>query len=157
LWRLGEPPILLMVVSVQLSQVVMPLIYANLKGVPLAGLSYVGDLNSAMWFALAAMLSLVIGMWCGQLNRGAEVISELRAEAKAWAPRDALLFCVTTLVVGALSSALGGLSQGLTQPALAASRVQWLGIFVLTCVCVGQRRGYQYLLLVSTLEVIQGI
>src|SRR5262245_47933537 len=70
LWRLGEAPILLMVAGMQLSQVVTPRIYANLQGVSLEDVSlHIGDMTYATWFALAAMLSLVIGMWCGQRNR----------------------------------------------------------------------------------------
>ena len=66
LWRLGEPPALLMVAGLQLLQVVTPLLYANFLGVPLQSLFDLGDLSSATEFALAAMLSLVVGIRCGQ-------------------------------------------------------------------------------------------
>src|SRR5262249_11356772 len=39
---------------------------------------------------------------------------------------------------------------------MAAAGIRWLGIFVLTCVCSAQRRGYGYLLLVASAEVIRG-
>ena len=67
LWRLGEPPALLMAVWLQLSQIVTPLLYAKFLGVPLQRVSLnIGDLSSAIWFALAAMVSLLVGIWCGQ-------------------------------------------------------------------------------------------
>lgn len=46
LWRLGEPPVLPMVVGLQLSQIVAPLLYANFLGVPLQSVSLgIGDLE----------------------------------------------------------------------------------------------------------------
>ena len=66
LWRLGEPPALLFAVLLPLSQVVMPLLYANLLGQPIRGELRGVDVNSAIWFGLFAMLALALGMWCGQ-------------------------------------------------------------------------------------------
>jgi hypothetical protein len=159
LWRLGEAAVLFMVAAVQLSQVVVRVFYADLLAVPLedvSQLSAVGDVTSATWFALAAMLSLVIGMWWGQWRRKTDVFSKLRTEAKAWTPRAAFAFCLATGAIGALSGVLGKFSPGLIQPAVAAGRIEWLGVYVLTCVCVAQRRGYKYFLLVAGAEIIQG-
>ena len=72
LWRLGEAPAILMAAGLQLSQVVMPVLYANLLGVPIQAVSFNRiDPTSAIWFALAAMLSLVLGLWRGQLGKEA--------------------------------------------------------------------------------------
>ena len=49
---------------------------------------------------------------------------------------------------------LSGLSEGLRQAFIAASGVQWLGVFVLANVCVAHRRGLGFLLLVTGLEVV---
>ena len=156
LWGVGTAA-LLMVVLLQLSQVVMPLIYANLVGVPLQNVSKnLGEMTSTTWFALAAILSLVIGMWCGQLGPRSRVDLELQLEAKTWSPQSAFVFCLVTVALAAVFEILGGLYAGLQQPALAASRVEWLGVFVLACVCSAQRRGYGYLMLVVCMEVIKG-
>jgi hypothetical protein len=156
LWRLGEPPILLVAVGLQLSQVVTPLLRANFLGVPLQSLFDLGDLTSATWFALAAMLSLVVGIWCGQRGTRAHPAQLLRAEARVWSPYAAFVFCIATILLGAAFDVLGGLSAGLRQPCLAAGRVQWVGVFVLSCVCTAQGRGYKYLLFVVCLEVVRG-
>ena len=157
LWRLGEPPALLMAVGLQLSQVVTPLLHANFLGVPLQSVSLdIGDLSSAMWFALAAMLSLVVGIWCGQRGTRAHAAPLLQQEARVWSPQAAFVFCIATILLAAGFDMLGGVLEGLKQPFLAASRVQWVGVFVLTCVCTAQRRGFKYLLFVMCLEVVKG-
>jgi hypothetical protein len=157
LWRLGEPPILLMAAGLQLSQVVMLPAYASLLGVPLQTLSLsgLGDLTSGAWFALAGMVSLVAGMWCGQL--GARLQAGIQIEARALSPRSAFLFCVVTMLFSALFDVVGSLYEGLKQPAVAASGVQWLGVFVLASVCAAQRRGFIYLLVVMVVDVLRGL
>ena len=156
LWRLGEPPILLLAVGLQLSQVVTPLVRANFLGVPLQSFFDMGDLTSATWFALAAMLSLVVGTWCGQGGTRAHPAQLLREEARVWSPQAVFVFCIATILLGSVFDVLGELFVGLKQPCLAASRVQWVGIFALTCVCTAQGRGFKYLLFVVCLEVVRG-
>ncbi len=156
LWRLGEPPILLMAVGLQLSQVVTPLLHANLLGLPLQSLFELGDLSSATGFALAAMLSLVVGILCGQWKTRARPALLLRAEARGWSPQGAFMFCIAMLLLGAGFDALGGFFGSLKQLCVAAARVHWVGIFVLAAVCTAQRRGYKYLLFVVCLEVVKG-
>ena len=157
LWRLGEAPATLMAAGLQLSQVVMPVLYANLLGVPIQAVSLNRiDPTSAIWFALAAMLSLVVGLWRGQLEKQARAASILLLEAKSWSVQSAFVFCIITLSLAAVFEVLSGLSEGLRQVFLAASGVQWLGVFVLATVCVAQRRGFGFLLLVTCLEVVKG-
>ena len=157
LWRLGEAPAALMAAGLQLSQVVMPVLYANLLGVPVQAVSSNHlDPTSAIWFALAAMLSLVVGLWRGQLKKQAAAASILLREAKSWSVQSAFVFCIVTLSLAAVFEVLGGLSEGLRQVFLAASGVQWLGVFVLATVCMAQRRGFGFLLLVTCLEVVKG-
>ena len=157
LWRLGEPPILLLPAGIQVIQVVMPRLYANFLGVSMQDVSLVlGDTTAATWFALAAMLSLVVGMWCSKRGMSASAALALHREARAWSPRGAFVFCVVTIVLAAMFEVLGTLFDGLRQPALACSGIQWTGIFVLACVCTAQRRGFGYLLIVTGLEVVKG-
>jgi hypothetical protein len=153
---MGEAPILLMLVGIQLSQVIALPLYAALSEVPLQDAWFqVGDLSFAIWFALAALLSLVAGMWCGYL-RARPSASAMRVEAAAWSPRAAFVFCLATLLLSAAFAAVGDIDPGLRQPALAASRIEWAGVFVLTYVCMSRRRGWQYVLLVASFEVVKG-
>ncbi len=157
LWRLGEPPALFLAMSVQLSQVVTPVLHANVEGVSLQDVSlHIGDLGAATWFALAAILSLALGLWCGQLGSRPHIGSPLQAEARAWSPKAAFEFCIATLLLAAVFDVLGGLFAGLRQPCLAAGQVRWLGVFVLACVCTARRSGYKYLLIVACLEFVEG-
>src|SRR5262249_40208000 len=140
-----------------LSQVIVPRIYANLQGTSLEDVSlHIGDVSAATWFALAAVLSLVIGMWYGQGTTSPNSIRKIQAEARSWSPLAAFVFSLTTIAIASCFGALGKMSAGLIQPALAASSIQWLGVFVLTCVCTAQRRGFGYLLLVAGAELVQG-
>jgi hypothetical protein len=158
LWRLGQPPALLMAAAVQLSQVVTPLFYANALGVPIQAVSiHVGDLTSATWFALVALGGLVVGLWCSQLGVSTESAGRMQSEAQSWSPQSAFLICVATILLAGFLEGLGGMFDGLQQPCLAASQIQWLGIFLLTCVCCIQRRGFGYLLLVTGLEIVKGM
>jgi hypothetical protein len=156
LWRSGEPPILLLPTGIQLAQVVTPTIYANALGVPIQNLSlHIGDIAASTWLALLAMFSLVLGMWCGQLGTNAAA-SALHREARAWSPRAAFSFCSVTVILATVFDVLAEASGGLAQPVLAAGGVQWVGIFVLACVCTAQQRGYGYLVIVTSVEVVQG-
>jgi hypothetical protein len=66
------------------------------------------------------------------------------------------LFCIVMLVLSYFFSLAGAMSEGLIQPALAASRVEWIGVFILACVCISQRRGFEYLLAVTLFEMLKG-
>jgi hypothetical protein len=139
LWRWGEPPALLLAVGLQLSQVMMPLLYANLLGVPIQGGLRGVDVNSAIWFGLSAMLVLAVGMRCADLGGAARSPALLRRDAKVWSPKTAFLFCIGTMVLGAVFVFFGEVFQPLMQPFFAISRVRWIGVFVLTCACMTHR------------------
>jgi len=157
LWRLGEPPVLLLPAGIQVLQVAMPRIYANFLGVSMQDVSLIlGDTTAATWFALAAMLSLVIGMWCSQWGRGMSPVAALQREAQAWSVRGAFVFCIVTMVLAAMFDVLGALFDGLRQLAIAAAGIQWVGVFILACACTAQRRGFGYLLIMTGLEVVRG-
>jgi O-antigen polysaccharide polymerase Wzy len=156
LWRMGEVPALLMAAGLQLSQVIVLPMYASLSGVPLQDVSFNdADVTLATWFALVALMSLVAGMWCGHLGARPSV-SAMRLEVAAWSPRAAFFFCVATMLLSAAFGALNAFEPGLRQPLIAAGRVEWAGVFVLAYVCVAQRRGWGYLLLVASFEFFKG-
>jgi hypothetical protein len=158
LWRFGEPPSLLFAASLQIVQVVTPLFYANALGVPLQDVSeHAGkNLTSAAWLALAAMTSLVLGMWLGQLRGRHMRAQELAFEVAEWTPEEAFRFCIVTLLLGSGLETLAWTFEGSRQIFLALSGIQWVGVFVLTCVCFGQRRGFKYLFIVTAFEAAIG-
>jgi hypothetical protein len=157
LWRAGEASALLMAAGMQLSQVLVRPLYATLVGVSLEDVSlHFGDVTSATWFSLAALMSLVVGMYTGQLGakHNAPI---LQREAKSWTPGAAFIFCVLTLLLATTVMWVGNLSDGLRQPALAASRIEWVGVFVLVYVCMVHRRGFAYVILVIFLELVKTV
>jgi len=158
LWRLGHPPAIFMAVSIQLSQVVTPIIRANVLGASPQEVSllHIGDVAIATWFALAAMLCLVFGLWAGQLGLRSGLAGQLQREARSYSPENAFTFCIMLILLAAALDVLGSFSEGLRQPCLALSHVRWLGVFVLACVCLARRRGYSYLAIVALFEVIEG-
>ena len=159
LWRQGEPPVLLLAAGLQLCQVIVRPIYASLTGDRLESVSLlnVGDVTPAIWFALAAMLSLVIGMWCGQLGGRANIHALLQLEARAWSPRSAFLFFLVTVVLAMAFLQLENINEGLAQPAQAAAGIEWVGVFAVAFVCMVQRRGFIYLVLVTLFELLKGL
>ena len=157
LWRLDEPPVLLLPVGVQLAQVVTPMFYANLLGIRVQEVSLnIGDVAEATWLGLAAVVSLAVGMWCGQLSTRDSAEPIPQQEFLAWSPRTAFNFCIVTIGIAAVFNVLSGYFEGLRQPLLAAAGIQWLGVFLLAGVCMAQWRGFGYLLTAVCLEVVKG-
>jgi hypothetical protein len=156
LWRAGEPPVLLMAAGLQLAQVVVTPLYASMTGEPLSAFSMgFGDITAATWFALAAILSLAVGMWLAQSGARSSA-ALMRLQGLTWSPRAAFIFFLITLLLSASFVQLADIDDGLRQPALAAARIEWAGVFVLTYVCSVQRRGFVYVLLVACLELVKG-
>jgi hypothetical protein len=156
LWVNGEPPVLLMAVGLQLSQVVIRPLYASLTEIPIDAVSLlrVGGVTSAIWFALAGMLSLVVGMWCGQLG-AKPYAAVLQQEGRRWSVRNAFIFFLATLLLSTVFTFIGFLAEGLRQPGLAASRIEWVGVFVVAYVSAVHRRG-RYILFILCFEVLKG-
>jgi hypothetical protein len=157
LWRVGESPALLLAAGMQLIQVITPRLYANVLGVPIQDVSLeIGDLTLATWFALGAMLSLITGMWCGQLGSKPRPTSALQLEAQSWNPISAFWFCVVSIVLATVFEGVANTYSGLSQIAHLLSGIQWVGVFVLACVCFVQLRGAKYLVAISCFLALKG-
>lgn len=157
LWHVGAAPIMLLPVITQFAQIATPQVYANLSGVPIEEVSlYIGNLTSATWFALAGLVSFVVGLRVSQLGLQ-EPISALHYEAATLSPRKTFFFCCCVTALAAVFERLAEVSAGLTQAMLAASGIQWIGLFMLTCVCFAQQQGrIKYWLPIVVIEVIKG-
>ena len=157
LWRAGEPPTLLLLIAIHLAQVSTSLLYANVAGVDVNTTSTYGvDLDYATWIALGAVLCLTLGMSVGQA--GAPVWSPARAklEANAWSPRGAFAFFLVTIAMDLIFTELSKFSESTRQLFIAGSGIQWIGVFVLTYVCLSQRRGLGYVSVAVSIEVVLG-
>ncbi|AMN43747.1 hypothetical protein [Rhodoplanes sp. Z2-YC6860] len=157
LWRAGAAPIVILPVFTQFAQIATPQIYANLSGVPIEEVSlYIGNLTTATWFALGGLTSFVIGLLISRLGFQ-EPNSALHYEAKTLSVRKTFFFCCFVTALSTVFERLAEVSAGLTQAMLAASGIQWIGVFMLTCVCFAQRQGkIKYWLPIVTIEIIKG-
>ena len=157
LWRPGEPPTLLLLVAIHLAQVSTSLLYANVLGVHVNTMSPTGvDLESATWIALGAVLCLILGMSFGQAGAAIWPPALAKAEASTWSPKAAFVFFSITVAIDLLFVRLSNYSEGTRQLFLAGAGIQWIGVFLLTYVCLSQKRGSGYAFVAIGLEVGQG-
>jgi hypothetical protein len=157
LWRPGEPPTLLLLAFIQLSQVSTSLVYADVTGVNINTLSYAfGDLEYTTFIALGAVFCLILGMSIGNTGHSLWSPADARAEARSWSPGSAFRFWLVTLGLGLFFSELSTLSEGVRQLFLAGAGLQWIGLFVLSYVCLSQKRGLGFFLFAVGVEIALG-
>jgi hypothetical protein len=157
LWRPGEPPTLLLLIALHLVQVSTALLYADVLGVHVNSISeYRVDLEAATWVALGAVLCLAFGMSSGNAGPSIWQPTLVQAEARKWSPKIAFVFFLVTFALELLFKELSTISEGVRQILLAGSNIQWIGVFLLTYVCLSQNRGFGYLFAAVGLELVVG-
>src|SRR5262249_15927182 len=121
LWRSGEPPTLLLLAVIHLLQVSATLVHPNLLGVNIHPMGEWASLDReyATWVALGAVFCLILGMCLGQAGPVIWPPSLARAEARAWSPKAAFVFFLTTLAIDLLCSRLSEFSESMRQIFLA--------------------------------------
>jgi hypothetical protein len=157
LWRPGEPPTLLLLIAIHLVQVSTALLYANVLGLDVNSTSeFRVDLEYATWVALGAVLCLTLGMSAGSAGPPIWQPAVAQAEARTWPPEIAFVFFLVTFALELLFTELSTISEGARQIFLAGSNIRWIGVFLLTYVCLSQQRGFGYLLVVVGIELVVG-
>ena len=157
LWRPGEPPTLLLLIAIHLVQVSTALLYANVLGVHVNSMSeYKVDLEAATWVALGAVLCLTLGMSSGNAGPPIWQPTLAQAEARTWSPKVAFVFFLVTFALELVFTELSTISEGVRQIFLAGSNIQWIGVFLLTYVCLSQNRGFGYLFAAVGIELVVG-
>lgn len=157
LWRHGQPPTLLLLAALHLLQVTTALVYADLTGVNINSLSTYGvNLENATLVALGGVLCLILGMSLGNAGPPIWLPAVAEAEARSWSPRSAFGFFLVTLGISLIFGLLSTSSEGVRQPFLAGTGIQWIGIYLLAYVYMSQQRGLSYLLVAVGIEVALG-
>ena len=158
LWRPGEPPTLLLLIAIHLVQVSTAILYADFLGEPVNSLSDFGvDLQAATWIALGAVLCLALGANSGSAGPPIWQPTLAQAEAHQWQPKLAFAFFLVTFALELLFEGLGTISEGVRQIFTGRlGNIQWIGIFLLTYVCVSQNRGFLYLFTAVGIELAIG-
>jgi hypothetical protein len=114
------------------------------------------DLEYATWIGLGAVFCLTLGMSVGQAGAPIWSPALAKVEASAWSPRRAFVFCLVTIAMDLAFTKLSEFSQSTRQLFLASAGIQWIGVFLLTYVCLSQKRGFGYVSVVVGIEVVLG-
>jgi hypothetical protein len=161
LWTGDEPPILLLPILFQWSEVAILPYSTSWLHVPLAELSpYGADLHMSAIYGLLGVAGIAIGMKLASLpskRSGSSFSERIKADAMA-IPFSRVVFISFVLIgVGYLFAALTPYVGPLREPAGQASSVKYLGLFVLTYTSLIRKQGYILLISVICFEVVFGM
>ena len=135
LWRPGEFPVLLFIVAFQWVQVVVKLVQANLSSRPVNQLAqFNGDLETAMYLGLTALLVLTLGLRAGVGASATGMGDWLRAQALAKPLGFWFRLYLLSQAVAVLSAAAAGAVPALSQPFLALAQLKWAAYLMLSYV-----------------------
>jgi hypothetical protein len=149
------PPILLLVALLQLAQAGAVLFQASLRGVAIQELPGNGPwIENAIWFALASILILSLGM---RLGSGMGRKRPATADDDQLTPDGALRFYAACYAASGAAMILGRLIGGsAAQLTLQLSGIRWVGLFVLFYICLRPGGRPLYAVAVLALEVAIG-
>ena len=156
-WRPNEPPILVLAMGFQWLQVVMKIIQADLRGVPVAALSFRGgDLETALWLSMASLLALALGVRIVLQGMPSHTAVLARVEALLLSTRRVFWAYVAFAVVGVAAPVIAWRYPQLTQPLLKVADLKWVFFFLLAYVSFVKRRDYTLLALAFGIELVSG-
>lgn len=157
LWRPGEPPALLYVMAYHWMQASILIIYANVIGVRLDTLGYGKEVELATWLTLSGVLAVAIGMRLGAgRNYGGVAQASVSAIAGMLSVRRLFAASLVAIVVAIMISRFAYFVPGLVQPILALALLRWVVVYLFTYTVLTQHRGYGYLAIVFTVEILIG-
>ena len=145
LWREDFPPILLLPVLFQWSEVAILPISTIWNGQDLDSMSrFDANLAPAAYLGLAGVTSLGIGMYVGCGLRYRRRFGDLiRENTLSWPPNRVLNLSLAVIAGGyLLATAVSAAPGPLIQPILAASNMKYVGIFILIYSSLLTRRNY---------------
>jgi hypothetical protein len=154
LWRPGQPPLLLVPVFLQFTQVALKPAMTASTAVSLQELAEFNiDLESAALFGLAGIAALAFGLRIG----AGDSPNAKDAVGDDWPLRRIVALSLLAIVAGHAIEALGGMSGGARQIALALGGIKWAGLFVLGYSTLRQHRGLRWLVAVVFFEIALGM
>lgn len=152
-WKPGEYPVLLLVLGIHWLQVVTKVFHANVIGAPVEILAVSRGILPAIWYSMAGLLVLAIGMKIGS-GRKATAIS--LGGLDAYSLRQLWFAYLLSMVGGLLLKTVVLMVPQFTQILLPLTNIRWL-FFLLLLSCVLRRRaGYQLIFIVVAFEIIIG-
>lgn len=159
LWRRDEPPLLLVPLLFQWSEVAILPISSIWQGKTLNELAeYGADLHDAAYFGLAAITAMAIGMSIGEgARRPIPEVQDIRNATFA-APFSKIRNLILILMVAGyllafISARVGGLGVILIEMA----NIKYIGLFILCFWCLARAERYSLLSIVMAFEILFGL
>lgn len=159
LWRADEPPILLLPVLFQWTEVAAYPLATIWKQVPINDLSALeGDLEFSALFGFAGVISLALGLKLGSDRRvGLAFGNCLEAEARSWLLSRIMWIGLGAVALGYIFNGLRGLYGPANELFGALSTVKSLGVFIITYWCFLNHRNYFLFASVAMFEILFGM
>jgi hypothetical protein len=155
LWRPGQPPLLLIPVLLQFTQVALkPLMTATFDRSLQDLADFDVDLEPAALFGLAGIAALAFGL---RMGAGDPPRPAKDAAMDDWPIRRMLTLSLFVIVSGHAMFAIAGRFGGVQQILLSLGGLKWAGLFILAYSTLRLRRGRQWLVVAVTFEIVLGL
>jgi len=167
IWLLGGRrayPVLVWLIGLNWLQIAGDVLEADLSARTM-GDGWMGQYREqAIYFSLFAIASMALGMRCGTRLGGWVFGSDVQANAASLAEdkRSVSLHRIVaayfiSLVLSQVLGTLANAIPALTQPVLALALVKFVCVFLVATKVFASERGYQWLLLISLVELTIGV
>ncbi|MFC1680382.1 hypothetical protein ACFL1S_01110 [Pseudomonadota bacterium] len=157
LWRIGEPPILFIVVLFQWSQASIKIFDANFRGITLQEFYRGWTIDDAVWLSLIGILFLAVGIKLSlngmKYRKGTDFMEEVSQLSIKNIWYCYLVFSVTTLGMQDFLLAFSGTRQAF----LVILQLKWVIVYLLAISIIGQKRNYFLLTAVFMIELLIGV
>jgi hypothetical protein len=159
LWRVGEPPILLLPVVFQWSEVATLPLMTIWKQESLNNLAVLGgDLETSAAYGLAAISALAMGLRLGSAGNAVSSFADrLQAEARAWSLSNVLKVGLGSMSIGYLLSAMLSIAGPARELVSHSASIKYVGIFLIAYWCLINQRNYGLLAGVAAFEILIGM
>jgi len=152
-WRRGQYPILLFILGMQWLQTVMKVFHANAVGEPVENLFVSSSVVTAIWYSMAGLLALAIGMRIGAGKRTHPIPLN---GIYAYSQRQLWFAYLVAMAASILLKGIIFAIPQLTQILLPLLNIRWVFFLLLLSCALVRRSGYQLVIFSSLLEIIFG-
>lgn len=153
-WSPRQFPILLFILGMQWLQVTMKIFHANVMGEPVENLFVSSSITQAIWYSMAGLLVLALGMRAGAGVRSHTVHTFNRMYE--FSLRQLWFAYLVSMIAGVLLKATIFAIPQLTQILLPLLNIRWVFFLLLLISVLLKRKGYQMVFIAVAFEVIIG-
>lgn len=153
-WSPGQFPILLFILGMQWLQATMKIFHANVIGEPVENLFVSSSITQAIWYSMAGLFVLALGMRAGVGVRSRTVHTFNRINK--FSLRQLWFAYLVSILAGILLKAIVFAIPQLTQILLPLLNIRWVFFLLLLTSVLLKRKGYQLIFIAVAFEVIIG-